>query len=422
MAAGTLFVAPLTQPLKPAGTTIPFTINVTAMASFDGWDVLVKVDPNVLNPQSISLAGNLLGTVNEFINCVNGGAGIPYNSPGNIGCNVSHGDLPGTIHSAATSFTPSASGVSGLLFAMTFVSLGGTYSVVDPSANIISSAGMLVPRLTARGEYGTPPGKPPTADFTWTPNPAFIGLAITFNASASHDDPLNNPSGITSYEWDFGDGSLGVTTSSPTLSHFFRSGFTNLVGNFTVTLSVTNKLGAVSDPTRHTVPVTKQPLHDLWVASVAASTPEFQPGTMVSVSVVVANNGTFVESGFNLAITVGRTVLGVHNYTQSLSPNGGIPYSVQWDTTGLTPGTYQIVAYVEPLRNATSGQIIENNTRNNLGVETVRVYSAVQGSFLPFSLGQTVGLAAGILVGLGVLTSLISRLGFRRKDSSLDQL
>jgi len=50
---------------------------------------------------------------------------------------------------------------------------------------------------------------PPVASFTYSPSEPSLGETVTFNASASYDPDGGNetyPSGIVSYEWDFGDG------------------------------------------------------------------------------------------------------------------------------------------------------------------------------------------------------------------------
>jgi hypothetical protein len=51
------------------------------MDPFDSWDVVVQADPSVLDPLSSSVAGNMLGSVTQVANCVNGLAGS--------GCSIS---------------------------------------------------------------------------------------------------------------------------------------------------------------------------------------------------------------------------------------------------------------------------------------------------------------------------------------------
>lgn len=84
----------------------------------------------------------------------------------------------------------------------------------------------------------------PTAQFTFAPSSPAAASPVQFDASASCPGPTT-PSGcqvipatITSYRWDFGDGTR-VTTGSPTASHAFA-----LQQTYTVTLTVTNSNGA----------------------------------------------------------------------------------------------------------------------------------------------------------------------------------
>src|SRR2546428_7074560 len=71
-AAGTLFVGPSQQGPVTGGTTIPYEGNVTGMDPFDGWDGVVQADLSGLDSLSISVAGNVLGSVNLIANLVNG--------------------------------------------------------------------------------------------------------------------------------------------------------------------------------------------------------------------------------------------------------------------------------------------------------------------------------------------------------------
>jgi len=71
-------------------------------------------------------------------------------------------------------------------------------------------------------------GKPPTASFTASPNPAIVGATVTFDGSGSSD-----PDGtIASYAWDFGDSTGGNGAVTP---HTYLS-----FGTFNVSLTVTD--------------------------------------------------------------------------------------------------------------------------------------------------------------------------------------
>lgn len=65
------------------------------------------------------------------------------------------------------------------------------------------------------------------ADFAANPTAPRVNETVTFNASTSEGTILN-------YTWDFGDDNT-TTVSTPTINHTYSS-----VGNYTVTLNVTN--------------------------------------------------------------------------------------------------------------------------------------------------------------------------------------
>jgi len=88
--------------------------------------------------------------------------------------------------------------------------------------------------------------QPPVADFTYAPAEPHVGEEVTFDASPSYDPD----SRITSYDWDFGDGSTG---SGKETSHIYSS-----EGGYTVTLKVTDDKGATGS-TSKTIEVLPKP-------------------------------------------------------------------------------------------------------------------------------------------------------------------
>lgn len=77
-------------------------------------------------------------------------------------------------------------------------------------------------------------GVAPTCDFTTSPSDPQPGDSIEFNSSTSTDEDGT----ISSFNWNFGDQSPSVTTSSTIISHSY-----SVAGTFTVTLIVTDNDG-----------------------------------------------------------------------------------------------------------------------------------------------------------------------------------
>ena len=75
---------------------------------------------------------------------------------------------------------------------------------------------------------------PPVATFTYTPERPIFGEVVIFNASASHDPDGGN---ISSYKWDFDDGTV-YTISDPVTHHNYTA-----FGTYNVTLTVTDDEG-----------------------------------------------------------------------------------------------------------------------------------------------------------------------------------
>ena len=96
------------------------------------------------------------------------------------------------------------------------------------------------------GDLGPIEATPPVANFTMSPTAGFIASSVlppTAATSFAFDGtPSSDPNGllITTYEWDFGDGTAGTGL---TTSHSYSS-----VGRKTVALVVTNSAGVESDP------------------------------------------------------------------------------------------------------------------------------------------------------------------------------
>lgn len=127
---------------------------------------------------------------------------------------------------------------------------------------------------------------PPTASITAPPN-GTVGAPVTFLASATDPSPTDTAAGFT-YNWDFGDGG---TATGAAASHTFTT-----AGDYTVSVTATDKDGGVSPVRSHVVHIT------------ASSDP----------LVLVA--GTPISSGEGAAVTFSATLSG-----------GAAPYTYYWN-------------------------------------------------------------------------------------------
>src|SRR5438105_8149670 len=92
---------------------------------------------------------------------------------------------------------------------------------------------------------------PPTASFTTTPSSGSSPLTVSFDGSASA--PGQAGTTITTYFWNFGDGSAVQTTTTATTSHVYTVSTTT---TFTASLIVQDNLGANSTSATHQIMVT----------------------------------------------------------------------------------------------------------------------------------------------------------------------
>src|SRR2546427_8002349 len=159
-AAGTptVFVAPATRAHASGTGTVNYWINVSSMVSFNGFNILVKVDPLQLAVTSISTTHIIFANPSEDINCVNNTG---------IGC-VAGLDGPGIAHEEVFCLGCFASG-NGLLFNVTFTSIRGSSggTIIDVYNDVIDTPPITAPHLTADATYGTPA----TGDFTIAASP-----------------------------------------------------------------------------------------------------------------------------------------------------------------------------------------------------------------------------------------------------------
>ncbi len=156
----------------------------------------------------------------------------------------------------------------------------------------------------------------PVAVFT----PSCTQLTCSFDASASHD-----PDGtVVGYSWSFGDGANGAGV---TANHLYSYG-----GSYTVTLTVTDNLGATGTTTQQVAAGTVPSL------TFAASDPTVGGGAEheTVVEPTTATFGTTIVSTYQVGRFAGQTS-GSQGVGFATSTDGG----VTWPYQGVLPGTSQ---------------------------------------------------------------------------------
>lgn len=180
-----------------------------------------------------------------------------------------------------------------------------TLTVTDARGAQVSIAQSVVVRAAT----------PPTASFTFSPTPAYVNQDIFFNAEASR--PADGRT-ITNYGWNLGD---GRTASGYTIARSYPN-----IGQYTVTLRVTDDAGATATATQ-TVTVSSP-------TPVASFTVSPSPPT-------VGGNVTF-----NASASTGPSTISTYSWTfgsgSSPATASGQVVNTTYSTTGAKAVTLTI--------------------------------------------------------------------------------
>lgn len=144
---------------------------------------------------------------------------------------------PRTIVSWAWNFGDGTTGV-GRTASNTYTT-AGTYAVV---LEVTDSGGQ-----TAVSSNTVTVGLNPTAAFVVSPSPTASGVAVTFNAAQS-----TAPTGstISSYAWNFGDGTAVQTVTTNSHTHTYAAAVPAASRTYTITLTVTDSSGRTATATQ----------------------------------------------------------------------------------------------------------------------------------------------------------------------------
>lgn len=154
-------------------------------------------------------------------------------------------------------------------------------------------------------------GYPPQASFVYWPAQPILGTSVSFDASSSTPESFNGQ--ITSYTWNFGDGSPPTTLTFSTTTHAYQQS-----GTFIVALNVTNTDGLWSTTSKPIV-ILPEPLPQAnftWIPAnpVVNDTTTFDASSSTSTRTITSYAWNFSDG---TGIVIVSTPTTSHTYTQS---------------------------------------------------------------------------------------------------------
>ncbi len=230
-----LNISPQTQSNLTPGSTVTVSVTTTNMPTFSGWDIAIKTNNAVFNPQSLTVMETFGGTFQATTNCINGSG---LGCSGNDGAGIAH----------VTLFTITYRVVSGPTTDITYAnSPSEPSSVTDPSGFTLVDCGATPNQcLTGSATVSSLP------DFSIFANPVFVttrvGVAGTSTITVSPSNGFIGDVALTS-------DNSACTLTPPTATG--APGTSTLSCTFTidgtVTVTVTGTIGSLTHSTTVTI-------------------------------------------------------------------------------------------------------------------------------------------------------------------------
>lgn len=295
---------------------VPVTIGPVA-----GPDFALTIPPEILYVRS-----GLSNSTLIFLRSVDGFSGTVQLAVGDVFDN-STGTFGVSIDPAIVGLSPGSGAVSTITVSTGPNSAGTIIFVVTGTSGSLQHSATL----TAVILPGGPTNHPPVAVIS-SPAEGFVGTGIPFNGLGSYD-----PDGfIQSYDWNFGD---GITSFGCCVSHTYFS-----PGTYTVSLTVTDNLGATSTATTQIL-IRQQLAHDVAIADIQFNPMVVVQGQYVGILAILQNRGSQSETVSLEVFADSTTIASQSNIFMDATPYGTYVF-LNGDTENLAPGTYTTYAYV----------------------------------------------------------------------------
>ena len=382
-------------------------VNITNAPPFSGFIVAIFFNyssSSVLQNPQVDYSGGALGNDAPVSTlCING--------VGSQCIPDSRFDGQGVVSLALITASGKNSTTSnGNLFSITFDVKGAGFSVIHFAHQEVFTAHYVHDEPTvlktagfdgyfANKECGAQnPCKPPVVSFI-PPLRIVQNRPVSFNGTAVSQNPAGF---ITEYDWAWG---LGQDI------HYYNSPSTNVtitflqIGEHVVTLSAQDSFGARAYYTL-SIEVIRVWI-DLGFASLSIDhSTGVIPGTVVHIVVTAVNNGVNPENS-TITLSINNDNMGTKPI-QNLGPDVESSFRFDWNTASYAPRVYQVVADLATVKNATTGQILENDTSINSRGQIVDLNN-VRTTFiqlilpLPSGFGAFLGLNLPETLALGIV-------------------
>jgi len=393
-----------------AGTLFTIGVNVTDSPPFGGFIVAIFYNKAVLQFQGMDYSNNVFG--NDVFVSSECSDGQDVSGSGNS-C---HPDLTFDGEGVfSLTLTPNGglnTGVNGTLFRATFSVMSRGFSTFHfVSHDILTYPDGLHLRTVGYDGYFTNEQcggnlcKPPVVSFI--PPPRVVeNRPASFNGTAVSQ---NSKGRITEYNWTWG---LGQDIHHyNNVSALGAKPFTNVtiiflqLGEHLVTLSAQDNYTARAYYTLDVIVF--RVWVDLGLASLSIDpTTGVIPGTTVHIALTAINNGVNPENS-TLTLSINDNSMAMKSI-QNLGPDVESSLKYDWNTANYPPRVYKLVANLDTVKNATTGQILENDTFTNARGQIVdpnnqRIAFIQLILPLPSGFGAFLGLNLPETLGLGIV-------------------